>query len=180
MTTDAWQTGTNGNGNGPDARATPTDQPDATQTAADHAREIYEHLLALSNQVGAVYMEAYEKAAAGIGDLQRQAAAAGLPNLFEPGAGWQAGSPFGDIPEPLHQAAERALEMSEKLSERSRKVTLAYLDACEAAALAVADWQEEAASSSPLELFQSLGTMQAELTREATKACASTARELLG
>jgi hypothetical protein len=167
MSTNAWQTASNGSGT------------DANETAADHAREIYEHLLALSNEVGAVYVEAYEKAVAGIGDLQQQIAAAGLPSWFEAGSGWQAGSPYGDAPEALHKAAERVLEMSETLRQRSKTVTLAYLNACEVAALAIADWQEEVATASPLELVQTIGTMRAELTREVTKACASTAREML-
>ena len=165
MTTDAWQTAINGS--------------DASETAADHAREIYEHLLALSNEVGAVYLEAYERAAAGIGDLQQKVAATGLPGWFEAGSGWQAGAPYGDVSEPLHKAAERALDISEKLSQRSKKVTLACLNACEAAAVLVADWQEEVAAASPLELVKTVGEMRAELTREVTKACASTARELL-
>jgi hypothetical protein len=164
MTTDAWQTASNGTG--------------AIPTAADHAREIYQHLLALSTQVSAVYMEAYEKAAADIGDLQQKLAAGGFP-LFTAGSGWQAGTPFGDLSEPLQKAAERALEMSEKLSDGSKKVTLAYLNACEAAALAVADWQDEICASSPLEVVQTLGGMRAEMTREVTKACATSARELL-
>jgi hypothetical protein len=165
MTIDAWQTeGT---------------ASDAKETAANHAREIYEHLLALSNQVGGAYVEAYERTAAGIGDLQRKLASAGFPDWFEPGSGWQAGTPFGDISEPLEKAAARALEMSEKLSERSKEVTLAYLNACEAAALAVADWQEEVAATSPLELMQTVGGMQAALTREMSKASGKAAREML-
>jgi hypothetical protein len=166
MTTDSAQTtrgGTHTNGEAP-----------------DHAHEIYEQLLALSNQVGAAYLEAYEKTAAGIGDFQEKLASANLPDWLDAGAAWQASTPTSEIPEPLNNAAERALEVTERLREKSKKVTLAYLNACEAAALAVADLQEEVAATSPLELVKTVGGARARLAREVTKACASTAREIVG
>jgi hypothetical protein len=150
---------------------------DAIGRAPDHAREIYEQLLALSTEVGAAYVEAYEKTAAGIGDFQEKLAGAGVPDWLEAGAAWQAVTP-SQIPEPL-DAAELALEVSERLMERSKKVTLAYLNACEAAALAVADLQEEVAATSPLELVKTVAGVRAGLTREVTRACASTAREIV-
>jgi hypothetical protein len=166
MTTDSAQTargGTHANGGAP-----------------DHPREIYEQLLALSTQLGAAYLEAYEKTAAGIGDFQDKLAAAGLPDWLDSGAAWQAATPAGKISEPLQDAAERAIEVSEQLMERSKKVTLAYLNACEVAALAVADLQEEVAAASPLELVKTVAGVRAGLTREVTRACASTAREIVG
>jgi hypothetical protein len=165
MTTDSAQTtrgGTNANGGAP-----------------NHARDIYEQLIALSTQVGAAYLEAYEKTAAGIGDFQEKLTAAGLPDLLDAAAAWQTATP-SEISEPLHNAAEQALEVSERLRERSKKVTLAYLNACEAAALAVADLQEEVAATCPLELVKTVAGVRAGLTREVTKACASTAREIVG
>jgi hypothetical protein len=168
MTTDSAQTtrgGTHTNGGAPGA--------------PDHPREIYEQLLALSTQVGAAYLEAYEKTAAGIGDFQDKLAAAGLPDWLDAAAAWQTITPTSEIPEPLHNAAEQALEVSERLRERTRKVTLAYLNACEAAALAVADLQEEVAATSPLELVKTVAGVRAGLTREVTQACASTAREIV-
>jgi hypothetical protein len=166
MTTDSAQTtlgGTHTNGGAPDS-----------------AHEIYEQLLALSNQVGAAYLEAYEKTAAGIGDFQEQLAAGGMPDWLDAGAAWETATPTAEIPEPLHNAAERALEVSERLRERSKKLTLAYLNVCEVAALAVADLQEEVAAASPLELVKTVAGARARLTREVTKACASTAREIVG
>ncbi|MDX6490503.1 MAG: hypothetical protein QOD43_748, partial [Gaiellaceae bacterium] len=141
---------------------------------------IYEQLLALSTQVGAAYLEAYEKTAAGIGDFQEKLAAAGLPDWLDAGAAWQTATPTTEIPEPLHNAAERALEVTERLREKSKKLTLAYLNACEVAALAVADLQEEFAAASSLELVKTVAGVRARLTREVTKACASTAREIVG
>jgi hypothetical protein len=160
---------------------TPRGGNDTNGGAPDHARDIYEQLLALSTQVGAAYLEAYEKTAAGIGDFQDKLAATGMPDWLDAGAAWQAATPITEIPgEPFHNAAERALEVSERLRERSKKVTLAYLNVCEAAALAVADLQEEVAATSPLELVKTVAGVRAGLTREVTKACASTAREIVG
>jgi hypothetical protein len=152
---------------------------DATGGAPDHPGEIYEQLLALSTQLGAAYLEAYEKTAAGIGDFQEKLAAAGLPDWLDAGAAaWPTAIP-NEIPEPHQNAAELALEVSETLRERSKKVTLAYLNACEVAALAVADLQDEVAATSPLELVKTVAGVRAGLTREVTRACASTAREIV-
>jgi hypothetical protein len=139
-----------------------------------------DQLLALSSQVGAAYMEAYEKTAAGVGDFQEMVAGAGMPDWFDAAAAWQQGPPSDPVPEPLYKAAERALEVSEKLRETSRQVTLAYLNACEAAALAVADLQEQVTATSPVDFVKTVGGVRAGLTRQVTKACASTAREIVG
>jgi hypothetical protein len=163
---------------------TPRGRTGTNGGAPDHAHEIYEQLLALSNQVGAAYLEAYEKTAAGIGNFQEMLAAGGLPDWLEAGTAWQTAMPTSDIPEPLseplYDAAERALEVTERLREQGKRLTLAYLNACEVAALALADLQEEVAAASSLELVKTVGGVRARLTREVTKACASTAREIVG
>jgi hypothetical protein len=153
---------------------------DPSAATPELARDIYEQLLALSNQVGAAYLEAYEKTAAGIGNFQQMLSAAQPPDWLDAAAAWPMASPAADFSEPFQEAAERALEVSEKLRERSRKVTLAYLNACEVAALAVADLQEEVAAASPIDLVKTVGGARAGLTRKVTKACTSTAREIVG
>jgi hypothetical protein len=153
---------------------------DASGLVPDPAREIYEQLLMLSNQVGAAYLEAYERTAAGIGDFQEKLTTGGVPDWLDAGAAWESAGPFSEMAEPLQSAAERALELSEKLRERSKRLTLAYLNACEVAALAVADLQEEVAAMSPLDFVKTVGSARAGFTREVTKACASTAREIVG
>jgi hypothetical protein len=164
-----------------DSAQQPRGGTDASGGASEHARDIYDQLLTLSNQVGAAYLEAYEKTAAGIGDFQDKLAAAGMPDWLDAAAAWQTvTTPTGDIPEPLQDAAERALEVSERLMERSKKLTLAYLNACEVAALAVADLQEDVAAASPLEFVKTVAGARAGFTREVTKACTSTAREIVG
>jgi hypothetical protein len=166
MTTDSAQRARNGS--------------DTSGVAGGHPGEIYEQLLALSTQVGAAYLEAYQKTAAGVGDFQEKLAASGLPDWLDAGSAWQTAIPIDDIPEPILDAAERALEVSERLREKSKAITLAYLNACEAAALAVADLQDEVAETSPNELVKTAAGAGAGLTREVTQACTSTAREIVG
>src|SRR3954454_3235476 len=103
-----------------DSAPQPRGGTNASGGAPEHAREIYEQLLTLSNQVGAAYLEAYEKTAAGIGDFQEKLAAAGMPDWLDAAGACQTVGPpsAGDTPEPLQDAAERCLEVSERLMER--------------------------------------------------------------
>jgi hypothetical protein len=59
-------------------------------------------------------------------------------------------------------------------------MTLGFLNAYELAALAMADCQEEIAAMSGLELVKTVGEARGEFTREVTKACVSTARDIVG
>jgi hypothetical protein len=141
-------------------------------------------MMALGNQLSSACMEAYEKAAAGMSDVQRKASAggmpAGIPGWFEGGGPWGTAPTMSpDAAEALNAAAEHALELGEKLSERSKTLTLACLDACEAAALAVAGWEEDFADACPIELVKTVASMRAAVTREVTKACCGNAREML-
>ena len=149
------------------------------EAAADQALEVCEQLLELSSELGAACMEAYEKTNAGIVEFQEKVGTSGMPDWLDPST-WQAGMSVGDVQGAAQLAAERALEVSEKLRERSKQVTLAYLNACEAAALAVADLQEELTAACPVELVQTMGGVRAGLTRQVTRACVSTAREIVG
>jgi hypothetical protein len=132
------------------------------ETDPDPATAIYEQLLALGNRVGAAYLGACEKAAAGIGEFQQTVASVTGSDWLSGAAGWQTG------------------DFSENLMEMSRKLTLAYLDACEVAALAVAECQEEVAAASGLEAVKTFGAARADVTREVTTACMSTARQIVG
>ena len=166
MATDTWQTTSDGQ--------------DPNETVAQHAREIYSHLMELGNHLSSAYMEAFEKATAGMTDVQHRVSTAGVPGWFEIGGPWGASPTMSpDAAEAFNTAAERTLELTEKLSERCKKVTLAYLDACEAAALAVADCEEDFAAACPMELVKTVGSTRASVTREVTKACCANAREML-
>lgn len=135
------------------------------ETEPDHASAIYEQLLELSNRVGAAYLGAFEKAAAGIGEFQQTVASVtGSADWLSGGAGWETGG----------------VDFSEDLRQMSKTLTLAYLDACEVAALAVAECQEEVAAATGLEAVKILGAARADVTREVTKACITTARQIVG
>jgi hypothetical protein len=152
--------------------------------ATDRAREIYGQLLALGNQVGDAYVDAYQKTAAGIAEFQGTVAKAHASSGAAPAStgsapAWQPGISATDVGAPLSEARERALEIGEKLQEMNKKITLACLNACELAALAVADCQEKIAATSDLEIVKAMGGARLELTREVTKACVSAAREIV-
>jgi hypothetical protein len=152
--------------------------------ATDRAREICGQLLALGSQVGNAYVDAYQKTAAGIAEFQ-STVAKGRPSSGLAAApagaapGWQPGIAAADVGVPLIDAREQALEIGEKLQEMNKKITLACLNACELAALAVADCQEKIAATSDLELVKAMGGARVELTREVTKAYVSAAREIV-
>jgi hypothetical protein len=151
----------------------------ATATATDSAREIYDQLLALANEVAAAYVDAYQKTADGIAKFQDTVAPAGWSSAVSGGPGWQPGSANGDVGEPLSEAGARSFEIGEKLQEMNKKITLAYLNACELAALAVTDCQEELTATSGVELVKAVGGARVGFTREVTKACVSAAREIV-
>jgi hypothetical protein len=155
------------------------DPTDTRETATDHAREIYERLLALSNRVSAAYLDAYEEAASGIGEFQNTVATASDSDSLDRGADQQTGTPTADTYDPAREAGERAFEVSENLLDMSKQVTLACVNACEVAALALAECQVEVAAPGDLDLVKTVGDAHADLTRQVTEAYTSSARELV-
>lgn len=146
--------------------------------ATARAREIYDQLLTLGNEVGAAYVDAYQKTAAGIAEFQDRVAKPGWFTGANARPAWQPGSATTDAGEPLKKARARALEIGEKLQEMHKKIALASLNACELAALAVADCQAEIAATSGLELVETVGSARVGLTRKVTNAYVSAAREI--
>jgi hypothetical protein len=155
---------------------------DRNGTATDRAQEIYDQLLAVGKEVAAAYVQAYQKTAAGIAEYQDKVAKAGWSSGLRAGPnGQHARNAAGtEARESLRTARAQALEMSEKLQEMNKRITLAYLNACELAALAVADCQEELAATSKLDFVKMVGSARVEFNREMTKACVSAAREIVG
>jgi hypothetical protein len=169
--------------NGPQA----TNAGDRYGTATDRAHEIYDQLLAVGKELAASYVDAYEKTAAGVAEFQDRVAKSGWSSGVGTGHvgvgnghGGHARSATTDPGEAVRNARMRALEISEKMQEMNRKITLAYLNACELAALAVADCQEELTATSNLELVKTVGGARVAFRREMTKAYASAAREIVG
>jgi hypothetical protein len=67
----------------------------------------------------------------------------------------------------------------EKAVTAGKKLTGAYVDSYEKAALSIADLQQKVADATPVEWIADFASAQAGLTRELTKAYVSSARELL-
>jgi hypothetical protein len=146
-------------------------------TGTGQAGEIYEQMLALADRVGAAYVNAYQKIALGMGDLQQQWSAGGGRPGSRQGpskAGGVAGAtPFG-LP------AEYGHELNDKLLDLTSRIGLAYLDAYEQAVQAVADCQEELASATDHDFLRTVIGARAELMREITQAYATAARDIVG
>jgi hypothetical protein len=84
--------------------------------------------------------------------------------------------PAGDT---IETAAERLAELNEKAAANSRKATTAYLTSYENAVVSLADTYEKAAGASRVEWVSSVASVQADFTRELTKAYTAAARELV-
>jgi hypothetical protein len=147
--------------------------------ANDHASEIWERLLSLSKDAAAAYVDAYQKAAAGLGELRDKLGMVGQPGWDKATPGWPS-LPDSDVGDQLTKAGERTLEVGEKLREMSKKATLGYLTGCEQAVRAVTDCQEQIAATSNVEFVKAMGGARVDFTREVTKAYVSAARELVG
>ncbi len=83
------------------------------------------------------------------------------------------------ITESVQAAAERAADLHEKSLASSRKASEAYLSSYEKAVVALADTYEKATGASRIEWVASIGSLQADATRELTRTYTSTVRELV-
>jgi hypothetical protein len=83
------------------------------------------------------------------------------------------------ITESVEAAAERVADLQEKSVARSKKASEAYLSSYERAVVALADSYEKAAGATHIEWVASLGSLQADATREFARAYTSTVRELV-
>jgi hypothetical protein len=149
-------------------------------TVTDRAQEIYDQLLTVGKEVAAAYVDAYQKTATGIAEYQDKVAKVSWSNGLSTGLGAQPRAVTTDGGESVWKARKRALDVSERLQEMNKRIMLAYLNACELAALALADCQEELAATSDLELVKMVGGARVAFRREMTKAYMSAAREIVG
>jgi ABC-type phosphate/phosphonate transport system substrate-binding protein len=143
-----------------------------------------EQLLALADQLGAAFAEAYERISAAyaeayqnvanqIGSLQEKLTDQQRPNW--PAALASPGAPN----EYLADAQGRTVAIGENLSEMGVQVGLAYLDAFEQATLAAAKCHEQIAETSRSDLLMSTATARADLVRRVAQAGASTMRDIM-
>ncbi len=79
----------------------------------------------------------------------------------------------------LERETDRLQQLGEQVLEAGRRAGLSYLDAYDATARTVADYQERVAGASQVEWVASAVRAQANLTREVSRVYTSTARDLL-
>ena len=83
------------------------------------------------------------------------------------------------ITDSVQAAAERVMDLHEKSVASSKKATESYLSSYEKTVVAVADTYEQATAATRVESVASIGSLQADATREIARAYTSTARELV-
>jgi hypothetical protein len=84
------------------------------------------------------------------------------------------------VTQGFETASERLAEIGEKTAANSLKASAAYLNSYENAVLSLADSYEKAAGASRVEWVATVAGVQADFTREITKAYTTAARELVG
>lgn len=83
------------------------------------------------------------------------------------------------ITDSVHEAAERVSDLREKAVVQSKKASEAYLSSYEQAVVTLADQYEKATSATSIAWVASLGSVQADATREITRAYTSAVREFV-
>jgi hypothetical protein len=79
----------------------------------------------------------------------------------------------------VESATERISKLNEKAVENRRKASAAYVNSYERAVLTAADSYEKAAAATHVDWISTLGSLQADVTREVTKAYAGAARDFV-
>ena len=74
---------------------------------------------------------------------------------------------------------DRIQELGEQVVDAGRRVSLSMVDAYDATARTVADYQERLAGATPVDWVASAVRAQADLTRQVARISTSTARDLL-
>jgi len=147
-------------------------------------QEMWEHLLALADTVGAASAEAHQKIADAYAGAHQGGGwqAGGLQSLI---AG-QADSPdlgsffaASDFAERFSSGSEGLLEVCERMTDATVDAVLAYADAHTRAALAVAECHEQLTSIGDLEPLKTIGAARAELLRTVATAGTAALREIL-
>jgi hypothetical protein len=83
------------------------------------------------------------------------------------------------ITESVQDATQRVSELHEKAVAQSKKASEAYLSSYEQAVVTLADQYEKAAGATNIEWVVSIGSLQADTTREIVRAYTSAVRELV-
>ncbi len=83
------------------------------------------------------------------------------------------------ITESVEAAAERVADLHEKSVASGKKASEAYLSSYEKVVVALADTYEKATGASNIEWVASIGSLQADATREFARAYTTSVRELV-
>ena len=83
------------------------------------------------------------------------------------------------IVDSVETATERVAELNEKAVANGKKAGAVYLSSYEKAVVSFADTYEKAAGATKVEWFASVATVQADLTRDLTKAYTSATRDFV-
>jgi hypothetical protein len=164
-------------------------------------QEVYEQLFTLAQtvgeayaeavqRIGGAYMESCQKMASGGGGLENMFPG-GLDGMF--GAGgmegmfanpqqvdWGAAMLSPDsVNDQMSAVQDRSLAFGDNLKEMGRKITVAFVDAGEQAALSAAECLEQVGAATDVELVKTTTSSRADLARKVTRACAATMREIV-
>jgi hypothetical protein len=83
------------------------------------------------------------------------------------------------ITESVEAATERVADLHEKAVASSKKASEGYLSSYENVVVALADTYEKATGATKIEWVASIGSLQADATREFARAYTSSVRELV-
>jgi ferredoxin len=153
-----------------------TEQPGGSRTATDRAVQAGERLLEASSKVSNAYADAYQDAVMSMADFRGKFSDGAPADWFAQFSGPMATPPIG---KPLRQAAQSAVRANEQLVEASRKLGLAYVEACEQAMLCAVELRAQVCTASENELVQSMGSTGADVARDVMRACGDAARQML-
>ena len=143
----------------------------------------YEQLLALADTIGAAYADAYRQIGAAYAEACRDVAGRvggleGLADRDQPS--WAAAfNPLAFDSDRLAAAEDDALAVGEALTQMTREIGLALVEAAEQATLAAATCHQQVGDAIDVPLLSSVAATRADLARKIVQACASTCRQMM-
>jgi hypothetical protein len=161
----------------------PAEQNGATPAMAPLGRDLYEQLLALADTIGAACADAYGQISAAYAQACRDVAGrvgglGGLADRDQPS--WAAAfSPLGFDSDRLAAAEDDALAVGERLTQMTREIGWALVDAAEQGTLAAATCHQHVGDPTDVDLLRSVAATRADLARKIVHAWDSTFRQIM-
>jgi hypothetical protein len=150
----------------------------AQRTLSDHAVQTGERLLEASTKIGNACADAYQEAVVSMADFREKIADArpeDWQNLVQGPAA--VGAP--PIAAPLRNAATAASRANEEIVTAGKRLSLAYVEACQQAVLKAVELREQAVTASGNEWLRSLGSEHASAARDITRCYGDVLRQLV-